>query len=43
MKRKHISPVQIIRKLSSADQLLHQAQSVTVVCRALEVSAATKV
>jgi transposase-like protein len=41
MKRKRHSPEQIIRKLRTADQLLNQGQSVSDVCRALEVSAAT--
>jgi len=41
MKRKHHRPEQIIRKLRTAEQLLHQGQTVADVCRALEVSAPT--
>jgi transposase-like protein len=41
MKRKSHTPVQIIRKLRTAEQRLNQGQSVADVCRPLEVSAST--
>jgi transposase-like protein len=41
IKRKRHTPEQIIRKLRTAEQLLHQGQSVADVCWTLEVSAPT--
>jgi len=41
MKRKRHNREQIIRKLSTAEQLLNQVQSVDDICRAQEVSAPT--
>jgi hypothetical protein len=37
MMRKCHSPMQVIRKLKTADQLLNQGQTVADVCRTVEV------
>jgi transposase-like protein len=41
MKRKRLTPKQIIRKQRTAEELLNQGRSVADACRALEVEAPT--